>query len=1297
MKSLRHPTLALLLLLLTAATLSAQQYLPIVRTHEYDNKMQEGEYGGAITYDRYNRIFIALPNGLQIFDGNNKWFIKVENITALEYDASTDRIYVGCKNDMGYLVMDNGHPSSTRFHSLNKDLNKTEQESGHIRKIFFLKTKSVLNENLKPGEKASQSKMADSRKTAEVCFYSDQGLYLFKVGKADELSSIPVPKDPKKRHSITLRDVGKRFSGATKIGHKICLFTPHKGTLEYAGEGDRRYVDAANPNSAFWKRRITFSMQLSKFTSLLGVQLGERTRLYTYSGRNGAAELGIDIPATVFAAEKVSPTQVFLATKKKGCYIIDPENGRQAGVFNTFSGLEENEIRGIVLDPNKRLWLTHPRNYSHAYVGMPLSDYNERSGTIYDLERYNGKIYIATSDGVYNPSDEAVRPQLVTDRDSEINRSILDGIEGELEKQDLEIVVEDDDLKESGSLSKGNKKNKTTRSTTDALKDYDFKKVVLRNDFRSYSRIKTIPQARCIDLEPWRGQLLVATNDGLYAIVGRKAEAQSFKRALTKLSVSLKAPRSMVFAANRKKLFVLRYTDGQWKSLNEDLNLVHEINSMEEDERGRLWVGTSNGLFLYDFNTSSGFRTTASPIPFLGGHKVQIRRVFNSSRESELLALSNGQVYSIDETQASKQKLKPRKDTRFNALRKTELNRASDKIKTIAGNGQFLWVLTGEVAHFCELSRDKLNIVGSSNFLRLLQGSGVTTTTADNKDLWLSANRHVYNYSPSSLVMPVEVDGFRTHLLRTNIEGKPFFSKFFEIDELPKSFTDVKRELPYGTNYSLELELSSPMFEPGTRKYEYRIIDVRNLDDPIPTEAEEINWKEFRGDRLPIPTLTPGAKIIQVRAVNVFGNRSQPAELRIIVQKPFWQEWWFFVILALLIAAASIYFQRLRDRRIKMRNLELEEAVAEKTHELQSKNDMLERQKQTLQENVRVINEQQEKLVDGEKMAALGRIAANTAHELNTPLGAIKNAAESTSEILPETLNALPGLFNKLSATEAAMLLQLLERSMRERGYLTTREERTYRLEIEDELVAQDIPSPEWTAELLVKAGLFKNISNYYDLFRSKHTTEIMDVIDKMSGVGNHIRNINSSTGKMQKVISSLKNYAYKGQKDAMEVVGSVTESIENILDLYQSSLRQGIEVVKNYEDVPDIPLYESEISQVWTNVIMNAVQAMKGKGTITLSVLNRGDYIRVIINNDGPEIPETHLEKIFQPLFTTKPKGIGTGLGLDICRKIVEKHEGTIHVESAPGDVSFIIDLPKSGAVSQPASSTATNPAPNA
>ena len=130
-------------------------------------------------------------------------------------------------------------------------------------------------------------------------------------------------------------------------------------------------------------------------------------------------------------------------------------------------------------------------------------------------------------------------------------------------------------------------------------------------------------------------------------------------------------------------------------------------------------------------------------------------------------------------------------------------------------------------------------------------------------------------------------------------------------------------------------------------------------------------------------------------------------------------------------------------------------------------------------------------------------------------------------------------------------------------------------------------------------------------------------------------------------------------------------------MTLYYNQIKHGVEVVKKFQPVPIIRCAPHELNQVWTNLIQNALQAMDNKGQLEIAVFQQNGQVVTQITDSGPGIPDEIKDRIFEPFFTTKPVGEGSGLGLDIVRKIVEKHQGNVEVESRPGRTTFSVRLP--------------------
>ncbi len=173
------------------------------------------------------------------------------------------------------------------------------------------------------------------------------------------------------------------------------------------------------------------------------------------------------------------------------------------------------------------------------------------------------------------------------------------------------------------------------------------------------------------------------------------------------------------------------------------------------------------------------------------------------------------------------------------------------------------------------------------------------------------------------------------------------------------------------------------------------------------------------------------------------------------------------------------------------------------------------------------------------------------------------------------------------------------------------------------------------------------------------------------------LHEIREGSGRISQIVGALKNYSYLGQAPIQEV--NIHDGIENTLVILRGKMKAGITIHRQYcNDVPIITAYGSELNQVWTNLLDNAIDAMHEEGEITIRTKNEKTFVLIEIEDNGPGIPAAIQSRIFDPFFTTKEPGKGTGLGLSTTWGIItEKHKGTIKVESKPGCTKFIVKLP--------------------
>ena len=352
-----------------------------------------------------------------------------------------------------------------------------------------------------------------------------------------------------------------------------------------------------------------------------------------------------------------------------------------------------------------------------------------------------------------------------------------------------------------------------------------------------------------------------------------------------------------------------------------------------------------------------------------------------------------------------------------------------------------------------------------------------------------------------------------------------------------------------------------------------------------------------------------------------------------------------------------------------------EEALHEKSLEMKRKN-------QELEATLKKLNEMHNQLIIQEKMASLGKLSAGMAHELNNPAAAAQRSAAH-----------LQGLLSKLQEVQARMAsinfdqrqikkIVALDKLARERSKesvelnILARTERENRLEqwlhdLGDSASVEVVPA-------LVNVGFARDdLEDLLTPFNDEQFSTVIAWLGLKIAIFGLVGEIGLATDRIVTLVKALKSYTYMDQAPVQSI--DLRKELDNTLIILRSKLRKGVEVVRQYaDDLPVIEAYASELNQVWTNLIDNAIDAMEGTGTIIIRAKREDPWVVVEIEDHGPGIAPEHLSKIFDPFFTTKPPGKGTGLGLNISRNlIVQKHHGKMTVKSKPGATCFTVHLP--------------------
>jgi signal transduction histidine kinase len=324
----------------------------------------------------------------------------------------------------------------------------------------------------------------------------------------------------------------------------------------------------------------------------------------------------------------------------------------------------------------------------------------------------------------------------------------------------------------------------------------------------------------------------------------------------------------------------------------------------------------------------------------------------------------------------------------------------------------------------------------------------------------------------------------------------------------------------------------------------------------------------------------------------------------------------------------------------------------------------------------------QEAVGQRERLLALGSLTAGLAHELNNPAAAAVRATAAlrtrvagmrgklgviaAKKFEPEVLAALIGLQDEAAErVSKAVALSPMETSDAEDA-------------VADWLDARGIAGSWDLAPVFVQGGLD---SAWLDLVAAAVPESALDGAVRWIGYTVEsellLNEIGDSTERISALVGAAKQYSQLDRSPYQ--VADVHELLDSTLMMLGAKIGPDITVVRNYDrGLPEIPCYPGELNQVWTNLIDNAVSAMDGAGTLTVSTSRDRDFLAVEIGDTGPGVPAEIRDRIFEPFFTTKPVGEGTGLGLDISwRIIVNSHHGDLGVESVPGDTRFRVRLP--------------------
>jgi signal transduction histidine kinase len=326
--------------------------------------------------------------------------------------------------------------------------------------------------------------------------------------------------------------------------------------------------------------------------------------------------------------------------------------------------------------------------------------------------------------------------------------------------------------------------------------------------------------------------------------------------------------------------------------------------------------------------------------------------------------------------------------------------------------------------------------------------------------------------------------------------------------------------------------------------------------------------------------------------------------------------------------------------------------------------------------------QQEVMLRQNEKLATLGKLSAGVAHEINNPASAAQRAINQLQDSILNLEQAEFG-FGQLDLSTSQLKAlephtQLVYQRVKEPIFIDPLIRIDQVNEIETWLEEKGVEDAWEFAPTLVSIGYTpQELSDLAKNFSGEKFQAAVSLLCNLYTTRILMKEIGHGMGRITEIVKALKSYTYLDQAPIQSI--DIHEGLENTLVILRNKIGEAILLHRDYaKDLPRINAFGSEVNQVWTNIIDNAIDAMEGQGEIYIKTYQENSWVVVEIKDTGPGIPQAIQNKIFDPFFTTKPPGAGAGLGLYISHNIiVQKHKGQLTVDSKPGETCFTVMLP--------------------
>lgn len=713
-------------------------------------------------------------------------------------------------------------------------------------------------------------------------------------------------------------------------------------------------------------------------------------------------------------------------------------------------------------------------------------------------------------------------------------------------------------------------------------------------------------------------------------------------------------------------LFLIRYNNGRWVWEDNLAGIEVGIQSFSEDKNGDLWLAINNNMKLIRLMPQGADSGTA------GASKIYLKQLYElpltvSERWIRCFTINNRTIFGTDKG----------------------IFRFIPEQNRFVRDSSFGERFADGMHAVYTVKEGKGGSVFIADRVHRSDDVGLSIPSAGGKYSWY--DRPFLAWTPHIRIYDACFDEDGSVWMVTD-EGINKFDPAKDT-KTPEMFNTLIREVVTGKD-SVLFYGSYP--QTGTQELSHHFSSMKFTFSALSYEGEDQNMYQYILDGFDdewsdwtlqvfkeYSNLPFGDYTFRVKARNIYGIESNEAHYSFAILPPWYRTVWAYSTYAVLMVLVVYGVIRLNLRRLRRKNLLLEKSVAERTEEIyrQNKeiaqiNENLLLQQEELRTTVDTLYDFQEHLIQSEKMATLGQLIAGVAHEINSPLGAIKASVGDVNTNTREILIHLPHLIKNLSENDFKLFLELVNRSTQAPLSGNSKEERLIKKSLQKKLEDNNLPDAAYRADTLVDMGIHDNIDAFLGIL-GNGSTDSLQVAYNLSQLIKNSRTIETAIDRASKMVQALKHYSHKTGRDG-RTEANITEGLIIVLTLFQNQLKHKIQLNTEFEPVPKILCYPDELNQVWTNLITNAIDAMEGKGTLSISVSKTADWVIVKVSDTGIGIPDYVHSRIFDAFFSTKPAGEGSGLGLFLSKGIIDKHGGKIAFESIAGKgTTFTVSLP--------------------